>query len=123
MKKFMLCMAALAALPGGPLLAQDMTGTWQGTLTLPDGRELRTVVKVSKGDGGALRGIFYSIDQSGQGIPANPITLQGSTVKMSIPGIGGSYEGKLEADGDSITGNFKQGPEPIALNLKRATAQ
>jgi uncharacterized protein (TIGR03435 family) len=123
MKKFMLCMVALAALSGNALLAQDLTGTWQGTLKLPDGRELRTVVKVSKADGGALRGIFYSIDQSGQGVPANPITVQGSTVKMSIPGIGGSYEGKLESDGDSITGNFTQGPNPLPLNLKRATAQ
>ena len=56
-------------------------------------------------------------------MPVNPVTLQGTTVKMSMPGIGGTYEGKLEADGDSITGNWKQGPDPIALNLKRATPQ
>src|SRR5450759_3022753 len=123
MKKFMLCMVALAALPGGSLLAQDLTGTWQGTLSPPNRPELRLVIKVTKADGSALRGVMYSIDQGGQSIPANPITLQGSTVKMSIPGIGGSYEGKLEADGDSITGNFTQGPNPLALNLKRATAQ
>jgi uncharacterized protein (TIGR03435 family) len=123
MKKFMLWMLALAALSGDALLAQDLTGTWQGTLTLPGGRELRTVIKVTKGDGSALRAVMFSIDQGGQSIPVNPVTIQGSTVKMSMPGIGGSYEGKLEADGDTITGNFKQGPEPLALNLKRATAQ
>ena len=123
MKKFMLWMVALAALPGGALLAQDLTGTWQGALQLPGGRELRTVIKVSKADGSTLRALLYSIDQGGQGIPVNPVTLQGSTVKMSMPGIGGTYEGKLEADGNSITGNWKQGPEPLALNLKRATAQ
>ena len=66
---------------------------------------------------------MFSIDQGGQGIPINPVTLQGTTVKMSMPGIGGTYEGKLEADGDSITGNWKQGPKPLALNLKRATPQ
>jgi uncharacterized protein (TIGR03435 family) len=108
---------------GDALLAQDLTGTWQGTLSLPGGRELRTVIKVSKADGSAMRAVMYSIDQGGQGIPVNPVTLQGSTVKMSVPGVGGSYEGKLEADGDSITGNWKQGPDPLALNLKRATAQ
>jgi uncharacterized protein (TIGR03435 family) len=70
-----------------------------------------------------MKGVFYSIDQGGQSIPVNTVTLQGSTVKMSIPGIGGSYEGKLEADGDSITGNFAQGPAPLPLNLKRATPQ
>lgn len=109
MKKFMLWMLALAALSGDALLAQDLTGTWQGTLLLPGGRELRTVIKVSKADGSALRAVMYSIDQGGQGIPVNPVTLQGSTVKMSVPGVGGSYEGKLEADGNTITGNWKQG--------------
>src|ERR1035437_8710790 len=122
MKKFMPWMIALAALSGDALLAQDLTGTWQGTLVVPGGKELRLVVKVTKGEGSALRGVFYIIDQGGQSIPANPVTLQGSAMKMSIPGIGGSYEGKLEADGDSITGSFKQGPEPLPLNLKRATA-
>ena len=123
MKKFMLCTMALAALGGDALLAQDLAGTWQGTLALPNRPELRVVIKVTKADGGALRAVMYSIDQGGQPMPVNAVTLQGSTVKMSVSGIGGAYEGKLEAGGDSITGNWKQGPDPLALNLKRATAE
>src|SRR5450755_2309595 len=123
MKKMMPWMVALAALSGEAMLAQDLTGTWQGTLAPPNRPELRIVIKVIKGDGNALRGTMFSIDQGGPGIAVNPVTLQGSAVKMSVSGIGGSYEGKLEADGDSITGNWKQGPDPIALNLKRANAQ
>ena len=123
MKKLRPWMVALATLSGGVLLAQDLAGTWQGTLLPPGGKELRVVIKVSKSDGSALRAIMYSIDQGGSGIPVNPVTLQGSTVKMTVPSVGGSYEGKLEANGDSITGNWKQGPSPLALNLKRATAQ
>ena len=76
-----------------------MTGTWQGT-SLPNGKELRTVIKVLKADGGAMRGTMFSIDQgAGPGIPVNPVTLQGTTVKMAMPGIGGTYEGKLECRG------------------------
>src|SRR5689334_24376131 len=123
MKKILLSMVALAALPCGALLAQDLTGTWQGTLTLPNGKELRTVIKVAKAEGTGLRGQMFSIDQTPQPIPVNPVTLQGSTVKMSMPGIGGSFEGKMEADGNSIAGNFTQGPNPLALTLKRSTAQ
>ena len=44
MKSFTFGMIAFAALSGGALLAQDLTGTWQGTLTLPNGKELRTVM-------------------------------------------------------------------------------
>lgn len=121
--KLMRWMVALMSLSAGVLLAQDLTGTWQGTLLAPNGKELRIVIKVSKADGSALKAVMYSIDQASPPITVNPVTLQGSTVKMTVSGVGGSYEGKLEADGDSITGNWKQGPEPAALNLKRATAQ
>jgi uncharacterized protein (TIGR03435 family) len=123
MKKLLLWMAAFVALPGATLFAQDLTGTWQGTLDLPGGRQLRTVYKIVKGDGGALRGTLYSIDQGGQGIGVSSITLQGPNVKMSIPGIGASYEAKLEADGNTLTGTWTQGPAPVALVLKRATAE
>ncbi len=116
-------MVALVGLPGGALLAQDLTGTWQGALALPNGKELRTVFKISKTDAGVLGGVFYSIDQPSPGIPINTVSMQGSNVKMTLPGAGATYEGKLEADGNTITGNWKQGPNPIALNLKRATAE
>jgi uncharacterized protein (TIGR03435 family) len=123
MKKLVVSMVALSTLSCVTLLGQDLTGTWQGSLQLPDGKELRTVYKIVKAEGGAFRGTMYSIDQGGQALAISSITLQGSTVKMTIPAVGGSYEGKVEADGGTITGNWKQGPQPIALVLKRASAE
>jgi uncharacterized protein (TIGR03435 family) len=119
MKQLMLWIVALASLSGGALFAQDITGTWQGTLQARK-QELRTVIKISKADGGGLKAVFYSIDQSGQGV-AGAIAVQGSTVKISLPGIGGTYEGKLNADGASITGAWTQGASPMPLNLKHVT--
>ncbi|MDQ2777090.1 MAG: M56 family metallopeptidase [Acidobacteriota bacterium] len=101
--------------------AQDITGSWQGTLHA--GKDLRTVLKITKGDGGALKSTLYSIDQGGQGIPVTSISLQGSTVKYSIMMIDGSYEGKLSPDGNTMTGTWTQGGHPIPLNLTRATPQ
>lgn len=116
MKKFTLWVIAMAALLGGVLLAQDhdITGTWQGTLHA--GKDLRTVLKISKADGGGLKAIFYSIDQGGQGIPVSAITLQGNTFKFAIAAIGGTYEGKLSnTDATAITGMWSQGgPTPLA---------
>ena len=37
--------------------------------------------------------------------------------------IGGSYEGKLSADGKSIAGTWSQGLKPLPLNFERATAE
>jgi hypothetical protein len=117
----LLWIIVLAALSAGALLAQNITGTWQGTLQA--GRELRTVIKISKADNGTLKAVLYSIDQGGRGIPASAVTLNGSSIKISIVGIGGTYAGRLNADGNSITGTWTQGDQPLPLNLKRATSE
>lgn len=120
MKKLFLSVAAFAA---APLFAQDMTGSWQGTLQLPNGgRELRTVVKVTK-EAADFKAMFYSIDQGGQGLPVSSFTLNGPTVKFAIPGIGGEYEGKLAPDAKSIAGTWSQGPGKLTLNLVKATPE
>jgi uncharacterized protein (TIGR03435 family) len=115
MRTLMLLMIALSA-----LRAQDITGTWQGTLK-PGPQDLRIVIKISMEDD-KLKAVNYSIDQGGQPIPANAISRNGSAIKMSVAAIGGSYEGKLSADGNSIIGTWTQGG-PIPLNLTRATPE
>jgi uncharacterized protein (TIGR03435 family) len=119
MKKLLLWIVALTTLAGGAAMAQDLTGTWQGTLHA--GRDLRIVLKISKEDKGALKATFYSIDQGGQGFSASPITVQGSNIKMSVSAIQGTYEGTLSADSTSIKGTWSQGPNPLPLDLRRAT--
>jgi uncharacterized protein (TIGR03435 family) len=101
--------------------AQGIVGTWQGTLHA--GRDLRTVVKISKADDGGYKAVFYSIDQGGDGLPVSKITLDGSELKMSLTMIGGTYDGKVSSDGNTITGTWSQGPNPLPLNLTRATPE
>ena len=50
---------------------------------MPD-RDLRIVVKISKADGGGYKAVFYSIDQGGDGLPVTKMTLDGTTVKMTL---------------------------------------
>ena len=119
MKKLMLGIIASAMLSGGASLAQDIAGAWQGTLHAQS--DLRTVIKISKVEGGVQKATLYSIDQGGMGIAAT-VTRQGSTVKISVPAIGGTYEGKLDSDGTTIVGNWTQGDKPLPLNLKLATS-
>jgi uncharacterized protein (TIGR03435 family) len=117
MKLFLL----LAALPCA-LLAQTLEGTWQGTLTPPNqNRELRVIVRISK-NGTTHQGVLYNIDQGGQ-LNLGAITLQGSAVKIAVPGLGANYDGKIDADGNSIAGTMTQGTTPMPLALKRATPE
>jgi len=118
-KKLMLWMIAFAALPGSALQAQNVTGSWQGTLEAGP-RKLRIVFKISLEDD-KLKATLYSIDQQGPGMPASTVTKDGSTIKIAIGGLG-SYEGKLSGDGNSISGTWTQGA-PLTLNLVRATPE
>jgi uncharacterized protein (TIGR03435 family) len=123
MKPLLLWMIALAVLPGSALQAQNATGTWQGSLQGPQGPALRIVVKIARESDESLKAVFYSIDQASTPMNASSATQQGSTVKIALPAIGGSYEGKLSADGNSIAGAWNQGPAPLPLNLTRATPE
>ena len=96
----------LVTLVGSAAYAQDLTGNWQGTLQA--GKELRIVVTISKGDGTGLKAMMYSIDQGGQGISAATFALLGTTVRMSISGIGSTFEGKLSEDGNSIAETWRR---------------
>jgi uncharacterized protein (TIGR03435 family) len=110
----------LTALPGA-LLAQALEGTWQGTLTPPNQNDgIRLAFKIDK-NGNAYQGTFYNL-ANGRQLNLGAITLQGNAVKIAIPGNGMNYEGKIEADGNSITGALNQGTNPLPLPLKRATS-
>jgi non-heme chloroperoxidase len=116
-----LWIVALAALAGGALHAQDIAGDWQGALKTP-AAQLRVVVYIDKGTDGGWKATLFSIDQGTDGIPISSVALEGSTFKLAIPQIRGSYEGKLSADGASIDGTWTQGA-PLPLQLNRATKE
>jgi uncharacterized protein (TIGR03435 family) len=130
MKKLMLCLVALAALvaptalraqSAAPTAPGDLSGNWQGTLKV--GKDLRVIFNIYKGDKDGWSAKMYSIDQTAQPIPVASVTRQDSVVKIAVDMIGGSYEGKLAADGKSISGTGPQGGQPLPLTLLRATPE
>ena len=118
MKKLLLWIAAFATLAAVNGHAQDVTGQWQGTLHA--GRDLRIVMSISK-DNDHLAATMYSIDQGAQPIKATTVTLDGTDFKFTIDMIGGSYEGKLSADGKQIVGTWTQGGSPLPFTLDHTT--
>ena len=104
-----------------PAATAGIEGTWQGTLVVPNGPQLRTVVKIVKDSSGTLKSTFYSIDQGGSGLPATSTTFTGGDLRIAIDRINLTYTGKMAADGRSINGSASQGT-PLPLVLERATA-
>jgi uncharacterized protein (TIGR03435 family) len=109
------------ALAGSALQAQNITGTWQGTLKAGP-QELRTVFKIALEDD-KYKGTLYSIDQNPTPIQTSSFTKDGTVIKYAISAINGSYEGRLSADGNTITGTWTQFGNPSPLNLVRATPE
>jgi len=110
-----------SAQAAAPSAARDIVGTWQGTLHA--GQDLRTVIKVTKADGGSYKADFYSIDQPVPAMPSDSVKVSGSSLKITIPAVNGAYEGNVSADGNTLTGTWTQGgaPMPLPLILVRAT--
>ncbi len=126
MRRLFLSLLAFSVLPGTALFAQNISGSWQGALkvTGPNGSaELRIVIKISRADDESLKATFYSIDQNPAPISANSCTLKGSSLKISLSQLNGTYEGTVSSEGNSISGNWSQGGPAIPLNLTRATTE
>jgi uncharacterized protein (TIGR03435 family) len=117
MKKLLLFLLSAFTLLGTALHAQDITGTWQGTLKV--GRDLRVVVKISKDPAGAWQGTFYSIDQGGQGFALSKIAAKNNAVSFSIAQVGGDYAGTFHADANTIDGSWTQGSNALPIVLTR----
>jgi pimeloyl-ACP methyl ester carboxylesterase len=115
---------ALAAFPALLACAQDISGDWQGTLKAGD-QEIRILLQIAKSDSGPWRATMLSIDQSpdrGAGMPATSFSLDGANIRFAIDAVRGSYDGKLSADGASISGTWTQG-RPMPLDFRRATKE
>lgn len=119
MKRGLLYLTAILAIMVPALRAQDITGNWQGTIKTPQ-QDLRTILVITKDDG-KLKATMYSIDQTPQPFKASSVSLDGSTFKYAVDLIGGTYEGKLSADGTTITGTWSQAATPMPLVLTKAT--
>lgn len=101
----------------------NIEGDWQGTLkTL--GPASRLVLRVKTSVKGIWGASLFDIDDSPAAEPVTSITLQGSTLKFSIESDQVTYEGKLSADGNVITGTWAQGKDsPHPLVFQRATKE
>lgn len=104
------------------LHAQEIAGTWQGTLSLKGNEKLRIVLQIDKARDGALKGTVYSIDQRPDPDPTTILSFTNDTLKFMVEALHVSYEGTLSADGKTITGTVIPG-SPKPSNFVRATKE
>lgn len=81
-----------------------MVGDWGGALDLGAGK-LRLGLSVTVAADGTLTAIIDSIDQ-GAKVSVETVTFQLPELRLSLPAIGASYAGTLNADGGSTVTDF-----------------
>lgn len=104
------------------LQAQDVSGVWQGTLG-EGADKIRLVVRFERARK-LWSGTFFSIDQNpdrGNGTPLKSISLHGPAIQFRLDD-GGTFEGTLNSDGNSMIGTWMQGVRQ-PLTFERATAE
>ena len=101
--------------------AADIVGTWQGTLLPGSPTPRRIVLKIARNDAGNLTATVYSIDQTPEAMSAESMTLTGDSLGFTVPDVGGTYAGKVSADGASIVGTWTQ-KRVRPLDFQRATS-
>ena len=100
--------------------AKGPEGTWQGTLDA-GGQKLRLALTLTKNADGTYSGSVDSLDQ-GTTIPIDVVTVNGDSIRAELKSVGAVFEGKLNADGSELTGQFSQGGSVLPLTFKRGTA-
>lgn len=113
--------AGLAA-EQGAVAETGIAGTWQGTIHTPEGRDARFVLKIARDEKGALSATMYALDQTGPPMRGSSVSFAAGTVRFMnfFPGL--NFEGKMSADGNSISGEITQNGN-FPLVLERATAE
>lgn len=94
----------------------QLTGQWKGKMEI-QGTKLSIVFHIHKEMNG-YTATFDSPDQNAFGLPVEKVSFKESKVIINIPAVGAVYNGKMNSNGDSINGTFKQGGLSIPLNLK-----
>lgn len=102
------------------LLAQDISGTWKGTLELP-GKKLPLVFHLEAEDA-QYTATWDSPNQGAMGLPVAEVIYEASEVELKMPNSGATYKGKV-VSATSIEGNFVQGGLTFPLNLELTTAE
>lgn len=103
-----------------PVWAQDIAGTWQGSMQA--GKEQRIVVKITKDASAGWQGVVFNLDSNRpfEGRATTRMSLQGTQLQFAIAPIESSFQGKLSEDGATIAGTWTQSGAAYPLNLARA---
>ncbi|MGD0213947.1 MAG: alpha/beta fold hydrolase [Terriglobales bacterium] len=95
----------------------DIDGAWLGSLDA-GAMKLRILFHITNTEDG-LAATLDSPDQGKNGIPVTSVTRNGTSLKLEVKSIAGSFEGKISPDLSAVEGTWTQMGNSLPLTLKR----
>ena len=102
--------------------AADLQGTWQGVLTVRPNARLTIVFHLESSGSGSYTATMDSPDQGTTDIPVDKVAVDGDSLKVTVPAIGGVFEGRVQPNARRIEGTWLQAGQSFALTLERIPA-
>ncbi len=102
-------------------IPKNLEGPWSATLegTHQNGIKRSVILMLSNEPDGSSTGTVFN---SGDGleVPITSIRQDASTITLDLRAVGGSYAGKVNAEGTEIVGTFIQGTAVLPLTFRRS---
>ena len=108
--------AVILLLAGVYVSGQDITGTWNGVLVIPEG-QLRVDFHITETDDG-YTSTMDSPDQNAFGIPVTTTQFEDQQLTLKVTNLDILYEGLLK-DENTIEGTFTQMGQSFDLKLTK----
>ena len=103
----------------GPGEAHDFRGYWKTTVKPTPDLALRIGLKIGRKPDGTFEALMDSLDQGAKDIPASVLTVTERKIKLEWQASQLVFEAELDAPGDKLAGNWKQGPKPMSVTFER----
>ena len=104
--------------PGGAEPTADLTGDWEGVLTV-EGGGLPLVLHLAE-EQGRLRATLDSPAQGAFGLGVTEVEVEDGHLYFRVPSVGGSFRGELRAERFEIWGTWRQGALALPLTFRRS---
>lgn len=101
--------------------AAGLEGAWHGDIDVP-GQPVGVVFHLEQ-DGDAWTATLDVPAQGAAGIPVSDVRTTADSLHLGVAAIGGTFEGRVEADGARVAGTWEQGGAAFPLVLQRGTPE
>ena len=98
---------------------RDVRGYWKTTLSPDPDEVLRIGLKVGRQPDGTFAVLMDILEEGAKDIPASTVTIAERKARFEWQGLRLVFEAELDAQGDKLSGNWRQGEKPITATFER----